>query len=390
MDKRMIGAAMAVLTGLFSGAAAASPYNISPGVTELTREVYGLHMLIFWICCAIGVVVFGAMIYSIFAHRKSVHPTPATFHESIKVEIAWTVIPFVILIAMAIPAAGTLIKMEDTSNSDLTIKVTGYQWKWEYEYLDHDYSFFSTLAQSSNLARQVGSGIDPTTVENYLLEVDNELVLPVGRKVRLLLTANDVIHSWWVPEVTGKKDAVPGYINKMWVNIEEPGVYRGQCAELCGRDHGFMPIVVRALPADEFDQWLAEKSGKAAMASAEPAQPEVVEVAAADTTASDASPAAMSKTELVANGEKLYSNCAACHMANGEGMAAANFPALKGSAMVTGPAEAQIQQVLKGKNAMPGFSYLSDADLASIITYTRNAWGNDAGTVTAADVAAQR
>ncbi|MGB1556175.1 MAG: cytochrome c oxidase subunit II [Oceanococcaceae bacterium] len=384
---------MAALLTMAAGAAHASPYNLSPGVTELTREVYGLHMLIFWIVCGIGVVVFGAMIYSIFAHRKSVHPKPADFHESIKVEIAWTVVPFVILIAMAIPAAGTLIKMEDTSNSDMTIKITGYQWKWEYEYVDEGLSFFSTLDAQSNQARQLGSGIDPNTVDNYLLEVDQPLVLPVGKKVRLLLTANDVIHAWWVPEIIGKKDAIPGYINKMWVNIEEPGTYRGQCAELCGRDHGFMPIVVKALPLDEYEAWLASKTGKSTDTAAAP-----VEVAAAEqSTMSDAAPAAaaeeapLDEAALLAQGKKVYGNyCAACHQASGEGMPAANFPALKGSALVNGAAEAQIAQVLKGKNAMPGFAYLSDADLAAAISYTRTAWGNDAGVIAPADVAAQR
>ncbi len=395
MEIRKIGAALAALSGMFCGAASASPYNISPGVTEITKEVYGLHMLIFWVCCVIGAVVFGAMIYSIFAHRKSVHPKPADFHESIKVEIAWTVIPFVILIAMAIPAAGTLIKMDDTSGSDLTIKITGYQWKWQYEYLDQDVSFFSTLDAASNQARQLNSGIDPTTVENYLLDVDNELVLPIGKKVRLLLTANDVIHAWWVPEVTGKKDAVPGYINKMWVKIDEPGVYRGQCAELCGRDHGFMPIVVRAVSPEEFDTWLASKGGKTmggetvAMAEAAP----VLEVAKADmpVAAEPVKRMAISGDDLIAEGEKVFNNyCAACHQVNGEGMPAANFPALKGSAIVAGAPDVQIRQVLSGKNAMPGFGYLKDLQIAAAITYTRNAWGNDSGVVQPTDVAAQR
>lgn len=263
MEKRKFGAVLAALSGFFCSSAFASNYNLPIGVSETTRELYGLHMLIFWVCCAIAVLVFGAMIYSIFAHRRSVHPKPADFHESIKVEIAWTVVPFIILIALAIPAAGTLIKLDDTSGSDLTVKVTGYQWMWEYEYLDNNVSFFSKLDADSNRARQLNSGIDPYTVENYLLNVDNELVLPVGKKVRLLLTANDVIHSWWVPEISGKKDAVPGYINKMWVKIDEPGVYRGQCTELCGRDHGFMPIVVRAVPQDEFDAWMVSKGGNA-------------------------------------------------------------------------------------------------------------------------------
>ena len=364
--------------------AATAKWNMPLGVTEISREVHGLHMLIFYVCCAIAVVVFGAMFYSIFAHRRSVHPTPADFHESTTVEIIWTVIPFVILIAMAIPAAGTLIRMEDSSNSDLTIKATGIQWKWHYDYIDQGVEFYSSLDADSNRARQTGSGIDPATVPNYLLEVDNRVVVPVGKKVRMLLTAHDVIHAWWVPALGQKKDAIPGYINEIWFNVDEPGVYRGQCAELCGRDHGFMPIVVEAVSPAEFEQWLAEQRGDA----------EPVEVAAADTgTASDAGtePAAgASKEELMKAGEKAYmTHCAACHQSKGEGLPP-TFPALAGSAVVNGPAETQITQVLKGQGAMPGLAYLSDKDIAAAITYTRNSWGNDAGVVQAADVAAAR
>ena len=407
MEKAKFQAAAAALLAAMAGVAQASPYNLPKGVTELTQEVYGLHMLIFWIVCGIGVVVFGAMIYSIFAHRKSRHPKPADFHESIPVEIAWTVIPFIILIGMAIPAAGTLIKMEDTENSEFTIKVTGYQWKWQYEYIDQDIDFFSTLSTDSNEARQLGSGVDVYKVDNYLLDVDKPLVLPVGAKVRLLLTSNDVIHAWWVPEVTGKKDAIPGYINKMWIQIEEPGVYRGQGAELCGRDHGFMPIVVEALPREEFEAWVAEQGGRMPGEDAGPPQmASAARVAAADIgVASEAgmsdagagasepvgdAPAA-DQASLMEQGETVYGNyCSACHQANGQGMAAANFPALVDSPIVTGPADAQIQQILQGKGAMPAFGYLSDMDIASVITYTRNSWGNDAGVVTPADVAAQR
>ena len=256
--------AAGVMLAFFVGAASAytttgDNWNIPRGVTELSQEIYGLHMLIFWVCVAIAVVVFGAMFYSVFAHRKSIHPKPADFHESTSVEIAWTVVPFVILVAMAIPAAGTLIKMDDTRNADLSIKVTGYQWKWEYEYLGENVSFFSTLAADSNAARQLNSGIDVTKVPNYLVDVDNALVLPVGKKVRFLITANDVIHAWWVPDIAVKKDAIPGYINEMWAKIEVPGTYRGVCAELCGRDHGFMPIVVKAVPEDEYNAWLKPK-----------------------------------------------------------------------------------------------------------------------------------
>jgi cytochrome c oxidase subunit II len=226
---------------LASGAASAATYdpghwNMPVGVTEMSRTVFDLHMLIFWVCCGIAVIVFGAMFYSVFAHRRSRHPKPADFHESTSVEIIWTIIPFAILILMAIPAAGTLIKMEDMRGAQLAVKVTGYQWKWQYEYLDQGVAFFSTLHADSNHARQLGSGVDPNTIENYLLEVDNRLVVPTNTKIRFLITANDVIHAWWVPDFAVKKDAVPGFVNEVWAIIETPGVYRGVCAELCGRD----------------------------------------------------------------------------------------------------------------------------------------------------------
>jgi cytochrome c oxidase subunit 2 len=257
------GTAIAALAALLAPlpARAAWELNMPVGVTEISREVYHLHMLIFWICVVIGVVVFGAMLYSIYAHRKSRGVQAARFHESTTVEIVWTVIPFLILVAMAIPAAGTLIKMEDTRHSDLSVKVTGYQWLWQYEYLDHGVGFYSRLDERSNRARQLGSGIDPNTVENYLLDVDHRMVVPVDKKVRLLLTSNDVIHAWWVPALGGKKDAIPGYINEMWFRAEKTGVYRGQCAELCGRGHGFMPIVVEVVPQDEFEAWLQQRGG---------------------------------------------------------------------------------------------------------------------------------
>ena len=390
-------------------------YNIPMGVTEISREVHGLHMLIFWVCVAIAVVVFGAMFYSVFAHRRSVHPKPADFHESTTVEIIWTAIPFVILISMAIPAAGTLIKMDDTRNSELTIKVTGYQWKWEYEYIGQDVKFFSTLAADSNRARQLGSGIDPNTVPNYLVEVDKPLVIPADTKVRFLITANDVIHAWWVPAFSVKKDAIPGYVNETWAKVDVPGTYRGVCAELCGRDHGFMPIVVKVLPKAEYEAWIAKaKSGDIEVAAAAPVTamdaapdaevavetaaaaetapaPAAVEVAAAPAPAAPPAAAAeASKADLMAAGEKVYNaNCAACHQATGAGIPP-NFPSLIGSAVVKGPADAQIAQVLKGKGIMPPFPNLSDADIAASVTYTRNSWGNASGVVQAGQVAAVR
>jgi len=244
--------------------------NMTKGVTELSEIIYNLHMLILWVCVGIAVIVFGAMTYSMVRFRKSRGAIADTsIVHSDKAEVIWTLIPVVILVAMAIPAAQALIKIEDTRNSELTIKVTGYQWKWQYDYLESGVNFFSTLAESSNFARQRGSGIDPTTVENYLLEVDHHMVIPVDTKVRLLLTGNDVIHAWWVPALGMKKDAIPGFINEMWIKAHETGTFRGQCAELCGRDHGFMPIVVDVVSKEEFTRWL--ESQKPAPEAAPPA-----------------------------------------------------------------------------------------------------------------------
>ncbi len=357
---------------------ARSKYNMPPGVTAISREVYDLHMLIFYVCCVIGALVFGVMIYSIIKHRRSVHPNPANFHESTTVEILWTIVPFVILVAMAIPAAGTLIKMEDTRNAELSVKVTGYQWKWNYEYMGEGVNFFSTIAAESNKARQLHSGIDPSTVPNYLLDVDNPLVLPTGVKIRFLITANDVIHAWWVPDFAIKKDAIPGFVNEIWTNIDQPGTYRGVCAELCGRDHGFMPIVVKAVAPAEFKQWLADQKKAQGVQVASAAPPAgTTEVAAAASAA--AAPAKVSKDDLIKQGEKVYqANCSACHQPTGQGMPP-NFPALAGSKIATGPIDAHIKQVLNGKGLMTPFKHLSDDDIAAVVTYERNSFGNKVG-----------
>jgi cytochrome c oxidase subunit II len=239
--------------------------NMPRGVTPTSEVAYDLHMLIFYITVVIGIVVFGAMLYSILYHRKSLGYKPAKFHDSTKVEIIWTVIPFIILVGMAVPATKALIMMEDTRDSEITLKVTGYQWMWQYEYLEDNVTFFSKISDESNTARRLGSGVDVTTVENYLRDVDHAIVLPTNTKVRILLTANDVIHAWWVPELGGKKDAIPGYVNEIWVDIKEPGTYRGQCAELCGKDHGFMPIVVHAVSKPEYYKWVGiQKTNKVA------------------------------------------------------------------------------------------------------------------------------
>ena len=266
--------------------------NMPEGVSELSREVYGMHMLMLWICVVIAIGTFGAMIYAMVKFRKSKGAVADTsLLHSTKLEIAWTIVPVFILIGMAIPSIEKLIMIEDTSGSELTIKVTGYQWFWQYEYIDSGVSFYSRLAESSNRARQLDSGVDPNGVENYLLDVDHPMVIPTGTKVRLLLTANDVIHSWWVPKFGMKRDAIPGFINEMWISVDEdkPGTYRGQCTELCGRDHGFMPVVVVAKPKAEFEAWLAEQrsaqqatAGAASTAAVNPGAEQAVTLAKAE------------------------------------------------------------------------------------------------------------
>ena len=268
MLNRKVFSALGGLLAAVPAFAYESSYNLPHGVTQISEEVRGLHMEIFWICVVIAIAVFGVMIYSIMTFRKSKGAVAdQTLLHSTKVEVIWTVIPVAILIFMAIPAAKTLVKMEDTRNAELSVKITGYQWKWQYEYLGKGVSFYSTLDADSNYARQTGSGIDPTTVKDYLLNVDNPMVVPVGTKVRVLLTGNDVIHSWWVPDFAVKKDAIPGFINEAWFKAEKVGRYTGQCAELCGRDHGFMPIVVNVLSKEDFAKWLAEQQAAAKTAT---------------------------------------------------------------------------------------------------------------------------
>jgi len=333
-------------------------------VTALSREIYDLHMLIFWICVAIGVVVFGAMAISMVLHRKSRGYEPATFHESTKVEIAWTVVPLVILVAMAIPATRVLIEMYDFGGEDLAIEVRGYQWKWEYTYLDEDLneqlSFFSNLATPSAQIQNVQDKTD-----TYLLEVDKPLVIPVGKKVRFLMTSNDVIHSWWVPDFAVKKDAIPGFVNETWALVEEPGIYRGQCTELCGKDHGFMPVVVHVLPQAEYDVWYAEQMGVA-----------VIEQQLDERQ--------WAPEELLAKGEEVYSvHCIACHQSNGQGVPPV-FPAIAGSAVATGPVNEHLEVVYNGRagTAMQAFGQqLSASDIAAVMHYQRNAFGNETGDV---------
>ncbi len=344
--------------------------NMPRGVTEISQAVYSLHMTIFWICVAIGVLVFGVMLWSIIHHRKSRGAEAHHFHENTLIEILWTVVPFVILVGMAVPATATLIKMYGSGDAELDIKVTGYQWKWRYEYLGQDVDFFSSLSTPREQINDTAA-----KGEHYLIEVDNPLVIPAGKKVRFLFTASDVIHSWWVPAFAVKKDAIPGFINESWTLVPEPGIYRGQCAELCGKDHGFMPVVVEVKPEAEFQQWLAEAQ-------------------AAKQAVSDAATQDWSMAELMAKGEQVYNSaCAACHQPSGEGLPGI-FPALKGSRISTEDMAAHIDIVLNGKGgtAMQAFrDQLSAVDLAAVITYERNAWGNATGEmVTPAQIAAEK
>ncbi|WP_026146621.1 cytochrome c oxidase subunit II [Zestomonas thermotolerans] len=332
--------------------------NMAPGATDVSHAVFDLHMTIFWICAVIGVLVFGVMFWSMLVHRRSTGQEAAHFHESTTVEILWTAVPFIILVLMAIPATKTLIDIYDPSESELDVQITGYQWKWHYKYLGQDVEFFSNLATPrEQIDNRAPKG------EHYLLEVDEPLVVPVGTKVRFLITAADVIHSWWVPSLAVKKDAIPGFVNEAWTRIDKPGIYRGQCTELCGKDHGFMPVVVEAKSKEDFTAWLAERKQAAA--------------AERELTSKE-----WSMEELMARGEKAYNTtCAACHQPDGTGLPPM-FPALKGSPIATGPVQGHIDIVVNGKpgTAMAAFGkQLSEVDLAAIITYERNAFGNKVG-----------
>lgn len=346
-------------TGAWAEEAQRFQMNLKPGITEVGHQIYDLHMLIMGICTVVAIGVFAFMLYSLIAHRKSVGHEPAHFHENTVVELAWTIIPTIILILMAIPASKTLIEIYDTSDADLDILITGYQWKWKYEYVIEDgenVSFFSSLRTSQDEINNID-----TKGEHYLLEVDNALYLPVNKKARFLVTANDVIHAWWVPALAVKKDAIPGFVNEAWAKPMETGIYRGQCAELCGKDHGFMPIVVNIVEQEEFDTWLGEKRAEAA---------KLAEIMKQE----------MTMDQLVAKGEEVYAkSCLACHGAKGEGGIG---KAIAGSPIATGDLNGHMDSIVNGVpgTAMQAFgNQLNPIELAAVITYQRNAFGNNMG-----------
>ncbi|WP_138515999.1 cytochrome c oxidase subunit II [Limnobacter alexandrii] len=370
--RKAVASAAAIAMTSFGGAAFAEnvsgqpvQYNLAEPVTEIARQIYDLHTLMLVICLVIFVAVFGVMFYSIYAHRKSKGAKPASFHESVKVEIAWTIVPFLIVIGMALPATKTVVAMKDTSNADLTIKATGYQWKWGYEYLAGEGEGISFLSTLSTPRDQIDDhqGQAVARGENYLMEVDNHVVVPVNKKVRVVTTANDVIHAWMIPAFGVKQDAIPGFVRDTWFKAEQEGIYRGQCAELCGKDHAYMPIVVEVMSEENYSKWVQAKLEEMKAKQDDPTKE-------------------WTKEDMVARGEQVYNaNCAACHQASGEGIPGA-FPSLVAAPSVVGPQAGQIDILLNGKGAgMPAWKQLSDVEIASVITYTRNAWAN-AGTGT--------
>lgn len=364
MNKKAIhflGAALSLIGG---SAQAAYELNLRAPASEIAGQIYDLHMLIVYICLGIFVVVFGIMFYSLYKHRKSVGHQAVQFHEHHTLEIIWTIIPALILLAIAFPATKTIFAMKDTSAADMTVKVTGLQWKWEYDYLGKDVKFISNLSTTQD---QIDNKAEKD--ENYLLEVDNPMVVPVGKKIRVVLTANDVIHSWSMPSFGVKQDAIPGFIKETWFRVDKEGTYRGQCSELCGKAHGFMPIVVEAVSEEKYNTWIEAKKAEAAAGAA-----------GADKE--------WTKEDLLAKGKTVYEkNCAVCHQANGAGLPPA-FPAMTGSKIALGAIfgadgkylpDSHLDRLLNGKGVMPAWkALLNDVDMAAVITYERQALGNAA------------
>lgn len=342
----------------------AAALDMRPGVTEMSVRIQQIHHMALWVCVVVGVIVFGAMFYSMYAHRRSKNPTPATFSDSTLIEFVWTLIPVLILIGMAIPATTALRDIEDNDNSDMTVLITASQWKWHYEYLGTGISYYSNSATPDEQIEN----LEPKD-EHYLLDVDNPLVLPTDKKIRFLTTADDVIHAWWVPDIAVKQDAIPGFINESWAQIPIAGVYRGQCAELCGIGHAYMPIVTDVRPEAEFDAWIEEQRLAASLAG------EAAVVARAKT---------WSMQELMSIGEEVFvKHCATCHERDGTGQGS-KYPTLVGSAIATGVVEDHINRVMSGKTDTEMQAWapqLSDLDIAAVITYERNSWGNDTGDI---------
>lgn len=421
--KKALRGVIASSLALISGSAFAIDLNMPVGVTPMSHDVYDLHMYVFWVCVGIGIVVFGLMLISIIWHRKAAGHQPAQFHENTAIEVIWTIIPFIILTALAIPASKVLVDMTNTSDPDMSVKIEGYQWKWQYDYLQDGFSYFSTLASDSNAASQLDSKLSPESVPHYLRDVDHPMVVPTGKKIRLLITANDVIHSWWVPDFAVKIDAIPGFVNQGWIKVDKPGTYRGSCSQLCGRGHAFMPIVVVAESWDDYQKWVAamqashgafinpaslkpEQNGSpvvyapaelnfnvptpaptqataAATPAAAPSPTPTMAAAEAKPTGKSAVIAAKnwSMAAAMAHGKQVFdANCAACRMADGKGNPAMGVLAIAAGPIPNGPLAAHITLVLHGKGIMPAWgNILDDADLAAVITYERNSFGNHKG-----------
>ena len=356
----LVGACAAWAVGDSPGGPAVNEINLQPPVTAIAEELYHLHAMMLILCTAIFIGVFGVMFYSILAHRKSKGHKAANFHESTTVEIIWTIVPFIIVVLMALPATRTVVAMKDTSNADLTVKVTGYQWKWGYDYVKgpgEGINFFSTLTTP----RDEVNGKTPIT-DTYLQEVDNPLIVPVDKKIRIITTAMDVVHSWYVPAFGVKQDAIPGFLRDTWFKAEKVGTYRGFCTELCGKEHAYMPVVVKVISADDYAKWVDEQKKKMAASNDDPNK-------------------SYTLAELMQRGQQVYSaNCAVCHQPTGKGAGA--FPALDGSRIVNGPIAQHVGIVLNGKNAMPNWGRtLNDVEIASVITFERNSWGNHTGDI---------
>ena len=352
-------ASFAMAVNDMPGGPAVRQLNFPSPATKIMEEIHWLHWFMLILCTLIFLGVFGVMFYSVFKHRKSLGYKPASFHESTTVEIIWTVIPLLIVIGMALPATKTVVAMKDTTNADITIKTTGYQWKWGYEYIKGEGEGINFLQTLSTPREQINNQAPKS--DTYLMEVDNEMVVPVGKKIRMITTANDVIHSWTIPAFGVKQDAIPGFVRDAWFKAERVGTYRGQCSELCGKEHAFMPIVVKVVTADEYTAWVSTKKKEMAASADDPSKTYTLE-------------------ELKDRGAKVYAaNCAVCHQPNGKGGGA--FPALDGSKVVNGPKEGQYKILLVGKNAMPKWDSLSDTELAAVMTFTRNSWDNKTGDV---------